>query len=384
LLNSRATVFLSCSDRFKEQVARPIRAGLAEYDIFAVIVSEEPLLPRTSGDPDSKVDSYLDASDAFVALCTPDDQLSDGTSQCRQNIISEIERARKTHLRERIQVFKEPTVRLPSNINPTYEQLAVDDISPLTDLIVQQLEAWGVLSRTPRPPRPLASGARPAITVGEMTDGMHFADHEEATRRAYSLLRSQSRQSQETAVESLRQFLHNTPREANEGLLRVSTLLEAISRLDPSLITNDIVEELANEDDTTLRMAAAMLLWDRAEVAPDAVPLGLLGRLALPASEDWYVQAPAMAVVKQLLLHRRAARVVFDALAESDDSDDRYAVAAALLDVARVDPTASPRDLAERLTRDGDRLVAGKAREALEAIGPIREGERDPRSPFGL
>jgi hypothetical protein len=131
-------------------------------------------------------------------------------------------------------------------------------------------------------------------------------------------------------------------------------------------------------------MAAAMLLWDRAEVAPDAVPLGLLGRLALPASEDWYVQAPAMAVVKQLLLHRRAARVVFDTLAGSDDSDDRYAVAAALLDVAHVDPTASPRDLAERLTRDGDQLVAVKAREALEAIGPIREGERDPRSPFGL
>jgi len=384
LLNGQATVFLSCSERFKAQVATPIRVALAEHRIFAVIVSEEPLLPFTSGDPDSKVDSYLDASDAFVALCTPDDRLSDGTSQCRQNIISEIERARKTHLRERIQVFKEPTVRLPSNINPTYEQLAVDDVSPLTDLIVRQLEVWGVLSRTPRPPNPPASAARSAMTVDEMTDGMHFADHEEATRRAYKLLRSESRQSQEAAVELLRQFLHNTPREANVDLLRASSLLEAISRLDPSLISNDIVEGLVNEDDTTLRMAAAMLLWDRAEVAPDAVPLGLLGRLALPASEDWYVQAPAMAVAKQLLLHRRAARVVFDTLAGSDDSDDRYAVAAALRDVARVDPTASPRDLAEQLTRDGDQLVADKAQEALEAIGPTREGERDSRSPFGL
>jgi hypothetical protein len=52
--------------------------------MFGVIVSEEPLLPRTPGDPDSKVESYLDASDAFVALCTPDDQLEDDTVQCRQ------------------------------------------------------------------------------------------------------------------------------------------------------------------------------------------------------------------------------------------------------------------------------------------------------------
>jgi len=144
------------------------------------------------------------------------------------------------------------------------------------------------------------------------------------------------------------------------------------------------MEELANSEDFTKRSSAAMLLWERAEVAPAEVPLGLLGRLLLPSSEDWYVQAPAMAAAKQLLLHRRAARIVFDNLAASKDPEDRYAVAAALLDIAHVDPMAVPHDLAKSLAADGDELVAAKAREVLKAIVERREDERDPRSPFGL
>jgi hypothetical protein len=81
MLRGQATVFLSCSEKFKERVALPIRQAPRDRGVFGVIVSEEPLLPRTSGDPDSKVESYLDASDAFVALCTPDDVLQDGTAK---------------------------------------------------------------------------------------------------------------------------------------------------------------------------------------------------------------------------------------------------------------------------------------------------------------
>lgn len=103
----RAAVFLSCSERFKERVAVPIRLALAERNIHGIIVSDESLLPGASGDPESKVDTYLDASDAFVALATPDDQLGDGTMQTRQNIIEEHGRARsRPKLRQRIQVVR--------------------------------------------------------------------------------------------------------------------------------------------------------------------------------------------------------------------------------------------------------------------------------------
>ena len=383
MLNGRVAVFLSCSQRFKERVALPVRDALAAHHIHGVIVSDEPLLRGASGDPESKVDTYLEASDAFVALCTPDNQLDDGTVQTRPNIVDEHARARsRPKLRERIQVFKEPSVKLPSNINPTYERLDLDDISPIPDLIVRQLRAWGVLDAEPR--RAPAPSAEPSPTVAELIDGLGLGDHEKATRRAYELLRVVNRVAQAATVEQLRHFLRGITSEGTDEVHRASSVLEAINRLDSSLVPIEAIEELAGDEDVAKRMSAAMLLWDRAEVAPDEVPLGLLGRLALPSTEDWYVQAPAMAATKQLLLHRRAARIIFDQLATSDDPEDRFAVAAGLLDVAHVDMTAVPRDLAHRLATDENELVVAKAREVLTAIGDSDADERDPRSPFGL
>jgi dUTP pyrophosphatase len=137
-------------------------------------------------------------------------------------------------------------------------------------------------------------------------------------------------------------------------------------------------EELAASSSTPQRMAAAMLLWDRAEIAPDDVPLGVLGRLALSSTEDCYVQVPAMGAAKQLVLARRRARVVFDTLAASPDSEDRFVVAKGLLDVAGIDPDAVPHDLASKLANDPDGLVAEKRRELLDVIG---ERPHDYRAP---
>lgn len=383
VLNGQVGVFLSCSERFKERVAIPIRAALAEHGIHGFIVSDEPLLRGTSGDPESKVDTYLEASDAFVAFCTPDNELDDGTVQTRPNIIDEHARARsRPKLRERIQVFKEPSVNLPSNINPTHENLDPDDVAAIPALILRQLRAWGVLE--PEPRRAPAPSATPSATVAELIDGLELGDHEEATRRVYALLLTERRAAQETTVEQLRQFLHDAGSQGTDRVHRASSILEAINRLDSSLVPIEAIEELAAADDVAKRMSSAMLLWDRAEVAPEEVPLGLLGRLALPSAEDWYVHAPAMAATKQLLLRRRAARTIFDRLAGSEDPEDRFAVAEALLDVAGVDITAVPRDLADRLAGDEDELVATKARDVLAAIGEQAEHERDPRSPFGL
>jgi hypothetical protein len=79
MLNGRPVVFLSCSDRYKESVAAKVRAALDEVGVWGVIVSDEPLLPRVEWEPGAKVESYMNASDAVVALCTPDDTLADGT-----------------------------------------------------------------------------------------------------------------------------------------------------------------------------------------------------------------------------------------------------------------------------------------------------------------
>jgi hypothetical protein len=383
MLNGQGTVFLSCSEKFKDRVAVPIREALRRRGLFGVIVSDEPLPPRTPSDPDSKVEFYLNGSDAFVALCTPDNLLDDSTVECRQNIVDEIQRARgKPHLRERIQVFKEASVQLPSNLNPVHERLDPDDVSPVADLIVRQLEAWGVLDRKPNPaPAPSVS---PRETVGELINGLGLGDHDEATTRAYNLLRGESRRAQKATVEQLSAFLRETSSEGGDEVHRASSILEAINRLDLTLVPLEAIEELANAEDHAKRMSAAMLLWDRAEAAPDDVPVGLLGRLALPSAEDWYVQAPAMAAAKQLLLRRRSARVVFDGLASSSNAVDRYAVAEALLDVSQVNVAAIPRDLAESLARDEDNLVSAKAREVLAAIGKRSEEERNLFSPFGL
>ena len=107
MLNGRPVVFLSCSDRYKESVAVKVRAALDDVGVWGVIVSDEPLLPRVEWEPGAKVESYMNAADAVVALCTPDDTLDDGTVQTRPNIIDEIRMAReRPNLRDRVLVAK--------------------------------------------------------------------------------------------------------------------------------------------------------------------------------------------------------------------------------------------------------------------------------------
>ena len=145
LLDGAPTVFLSCSERYKLTVAAPIRDALSTFGVRAIIVSDEALPVDAQNNPDAKVDSYLNRSDTFVALCTPDDVLLDGTVQCRQNIIDELQRAsNRPHLKSRIQVFKAREVKLPSNINPVYDQLRLDDLNSIVTSILRQLGTWGV------------------------------------------------------------------------------------------------------------------------------------------------------------------------------------------------------------------------------------------------
>src|SRR5215470_15226607 len=75
MLGGQVAVFVSCSEKFKEAVARPVRDTLAEHGLRGIIVSDEPPLPGTGehagagggeagGHSLAKVESYLDASSA--------------------------------------------------------------------------------------------------------------------------------------------------------------------------------------------------------------------------------------------------------------------------------------------------------------------------------
>lgn len=378
MLGGRPVVFLSCSEKFKLKVARPVREGLKAAGIHGIIVSDEPILPRTDWTPDNKVESYLDASDAFLALCTPDDDLSDGTVQCRQNIIDEIQRARqKPHLRDKIMVLKTASVRLPSNINPTYDNLDPSNVVSAIEPIVKQLNMWGVIPLQPRVPKVPTS----TVDVGRLLGSVGLGDHDKASRLAYDTALSTSRPDQLQAVQDLLQRLR-----AGDGDPHVvGHVLEGLGRADQGLVPLDAIDELSLSPVTEHRMVAALLLWDLAESMPGQVPLGILGRLARPADEDWYVQAPAMAITKLLMLSRRHARVIFDRLADSEDPQDRYEVAAALAGLASVEASAVPPDLVKRLAKDADDLVAKKAREVKEVLAKLPKRAYEKRfAPFGL
>lgn len=193
----------------------PIREGLDEHGVHGIVVKEERHLPRTSGEPSSKVDSYLQAADAFVALCTPDDELAGGTFRVRPNIISEIERARaRPKLQNLILVLKASNVELEaSNLNPVYEDLDIDDPRAATDLILDQLRVWEVL---PVEAKPAATPGETAPTVTELIDRLQLGDHDEATRRVYHLLLSRNRQALSETVEKLRDFLLSTSSEQGD------------------------------------------------------------------------------------------------------------------------------------------------------------------------
>lgn len=385
MLNGRTVVFLSCSEKFRPTVAEPIRDGLATLGYHAVIVSQEPGLPGADWTPDAKVQSYVDASDALVALCTADNQLDDGTMQTRPNIIDEIQRARSTpRLRDKIMVLKAHDVRLPSNINPVYEHLDPAEIQAAIDRIVIQLRAWDMLPAGPSaPPPPPPAPTAPSIPIEQLLDGLDLGDHDKASARAYQLALDTTLTGQRDVAKRMLQHVAASTDDTDVHI--ASSMVEAIARIDPTLVPLDAIEELATSAEVPKRIAAISLLWDLAEAAPGLVPLGIVGRLARPAEEDWYVYAPAMAVAKLLMLHRRTARLIFDHLAVSADPTDRYEVAAALLDLASVDVATVPPDLAQRLAGDSDDLVAKKGEEVLATIAHLDENAHHRRfMPFGI
>ena len=373
MLHGRVAVFLSCSERFRPGLAWPVRDALNAQGLRTIIISDEPPLEPGSGE-ETSAGPYLDASSAFVALCTADYELSDGSKYPRANIIDEIQEAfGRPHLRDHAQVLKSPGVLLPSDITPTYDSLDVTKPAVAAEVILKQLQQWGIVPVPESPVAPHSVGAWEADDVDALLAAPTPANQDEACARIYPLLRDRSEDRRRWIAHEL--YREVTESEKQARARGAATLLEAVSGLDPALVSPEMVETLAGHARYQARACAANLLRDRAAVAPLDVPVELLGRLAAPSTEDWLVWAPAMAAVQELALHRREAHVIFGSLAASDDVRDRFADAVALLGLARVRPAAVARGLAERLSDDPDPLIAEKARDVLAATEQITERE---------
>jgi hypothetical protein len=372
MLRGQVAVYLSCSEKFKEAVAWPIRDALAGHGLRGIIVSDEPPLP-CGGSPDANADAYLDAASAFVALCAADYELSDGSKYPRANVVEEIQRALgRPHLRDRAQILKAPGVLLPSDITPTYDGLDVAKPGAAAEVVLKQLQQWGMVGAGQSPAvGPHQVGAAQPDDVAAILAGPPPAGHDEACQRVYRLLRDRSQDRRRWIAGELCREVMDAGREARA--LAAAALLRAVSGIDATLVPDEMIEALAAHPRYQARACAAHLLRGRAEEDPLRVPVEVLGRLARPGAEDWLVWAPAMAAVQELVLHRRDANVILQSLAASADPRDRFAAAAALLAVAGARPEAVSRALAGKLASDADDLVAAMGAEVMAATEHVTE-----------
>jgi hypothetical protein len=154
VIDGRPAVFIAHSERSKDSVALPFRGYIQSLGLVGLLVGELPRPPAVEWSTDEKVNYYLNNSSMFVALATADDPLPDGRFHTRPNIVDEISRARsKDHLRDKIQVFKDARVDLPSNLPMTWDPLDPDDLPSALARFLAQAQAWGLVARD----RPLPS-----------------------------------------------------------------------------------------------------------------------------------------------------------------------------------------------------------------------------------
>jgi len=382
MLRGQVAVFLSCSEKFKPKLAWPVRDALAGAGLYALIMSDESPLPEVRGiggigGGGAKTGPYLDAASAFVALCTADYELSDGSQYPRANIIDEIQQARTCpHLRDRSQVLKAHGVLLPSDITPTFDGLDVARPAEAADVIVEQLRRWRVTPENRGAvPHPVRAAA--ADDVDALFAGLRPGERGEARKRIYPLLRDRGENRRRWIARELHREI--TESDDHDRALVAASLLEAAWGLDAALVSGEMIEALAAHSGYPARSCAANLLRDRAAVAPLDVPIEVLGRLASPGSEDWLVWAPAMAAVQELVLRRPDAYVILESLAASADARDRHAAATALVGVAEIRPAAMTMALAAQLADDPDPLVATQAQDVITIIEQAADSDRAGR-----
>ena len=376
MLGGKQVVFLSCMASYADQLARPIRDRLNDAGYHAVIVMDEPSLRGDFG-PEDKVNGYLEAADAFVALATHDDRM--GATGTAGNILDEIGRARRLPgLREVVLVMKEETVKLPSNINPVYEQINPDDPDAAFGVIKRQLDTWGVVPAVSAKPPPVT--ALPENYLDELFEGVGIGDQTITDARLRKLFGTISKQDQHRVARDIFERLLTLP-DNGDAIYVVGGFLEACARIDAALIEPSWVEQLVDSSKLRRRMSAVLILWHMAVVDPGNVPLDYIAKLAKPSTEDWYVYSPAIAAAKQLALSRRAALEILLDLASSPEVTDRFTAMHALMELADVEPAIvwfCASDQVRQLAKDADEDVAGPAGELLTRLARSEQARRVP------
>src|ERR1700709_300500 len=159
MIEGRPTVFFSYSEAAKAQVAVPFKEFVDSLGLYGLLVGDEALPGPGALDPREKVNHFLDEAQMFVALVTADARTEAGEIHTRPNIILELGAALdRDHLARRVQVFKDPTVTLPSNINPVHDRPDPGRVAESFAPFERQARTWGLLPQQLRP----APAAQPA------------------------------------------------------------------------------------------------------------------------------------------------------------------------------------------------------------------------------
>jgi hypothetical protein len=146
VIDAKPTVVLSYSERFQDEVARPVAKALRQFGLRPVLVGDEPLPSGIESNPNNKVEWFFLNAQMAVILATPDDRTENGEVKTRGNVVDEYRLAQqKEHLRGKLLVFKAEVVELHSNINPVYEPLPLDNPEWIANRIIEQARVWGLL-----------------------------------------------------------------------------------------------------------------------------------------------------------------------------------------------------------------------------------------------
>lgn len=383
MFRGKPAIFLSCSHKHKEQVAWRFRDVLHDVGIFGIVVEDLPR-PGAAWSADEKVDEYLRVSDAFVALCTPDDEHANGTWWPRENIPEEIARARgMAHLQHKVAVLKTADVQLPSNLGPAYDHMDLDDLRPALDALMRQLRVWDF--DVPTLAVDVPSGVDELHDAAERAPLLHLfklGDDEGNRRRIRTWMMDHTKREQEEAVGSVLEVLRDTDRwTAAEN---AAFVLDYLATVDLQLFSVALLDELSRHRDFTVRSVAATILWTAAVIAPGLAPLDIVVRL-LVAGEDWYVVTPAQRALQLLALSRSDAMQVLIDLAHDTEKDHRVYAAKAFADIAEIRPAIVPRAVVEELAGNPDHELRSHAQRALAAT-PVDTGTewRHAFAPFTM
>ena len=200
----------------------------------------------------------------------------------------------------------------------------LDDPAAAHEFILRQLETWDVVPAVPPAPPP-AITALPDNYLDGLLEGNLLGAHDEINARVRRLFGALSKQDQHRVAHDIFDSLFSLPQDGTE-IHVAGDVLVACAHIDPALIKDAWIEQLAESPVFQHRTAAAMLLWGQAVVNPGTVPLDYVAKLAKPSTEDWCVYSPAIAAAKELALARLNALGILLDLAKSLEATDRDTV----------------------------------------------------------